>query len=112
MIKIANIDREILHNFWTTWGISMKISGKMWLLIILKVTKKQGFTLFLEDTSFEKPQKGGSNWPPAVLGLIEQIKKQANAEETITLCKRREKFLGSETKIFISRWDKPRIKQF
>ena len=26
-------------------------------MIILKVTKKQGFTLSLEDTIFEKPQK-------------------------------------------------------
>ena len=32
-MKIANIDREILPNFWTTWGISMKFSGKMWLMI-------------------------------------------------------------------------------
>ena len=28
-------------------------------MIILKVTKKQGFTLSLEDTFFEKPQEGG-----------------------------------------------------
>ena len=27
----------------------------MWLAIILKVTKNQGFTLSLEDTFFEKP---------------------------------------------------------
>ena len=75
-MKIANIDREILHNFWTTWAISMKFSGKMCLVIILKVTKNQGFTLCLEDIIFEKPQ-GVSNWPlpplpptlPAVLGL-------------------------------------------
>ena len=32
-------------------------------MIILKVTKNQGFTLSVEDTFFEKPQ-GGSNWPP------------------------------------------------
>ena len=46
-------------------------------MIILKVTKEQGFTLSLEDTVFEKPQgEGGgvSNWThpsslPAVLGL-------------------------------------------
>ena len=59
-MKIANIDREVLHNFWTTWGISMKFSGKMWLTIILKVThtKKEGFTLSLEDPFFEKPQGG------------------------------------------------------
>ena len=34
-MKITNIDREILHNFWT---------GKIWLMIILKVTKNQGFS--------------------------------------------------------------------
>ena len=62
-MKIANIDRENLHNFWTTWGISMEFSGKICLMIILKVTKNMGFTLYLEDTFFEKPQ-GGSNWPP------------------------------------------------
>ena len=51
-----------------TWEIPMKFSGKMWLMIILKITKSQGFTFPLEDTFFEKPQ--GSNWlPPAVLGL-------------------------------------------
>ena len=57
-MKIANIDREILHNFWTTWGISIKFSGKMCLMIILKVTKNQGFTLSLEDTFFKKPHGG------------------------------------------------------
>ena len=36
-------------------------------MIILKVLKNQGFTLCLEDTTFEKPQGGGQ--PPAVLGL-------------------------------------------
>ena len=56
-MKIANIDKEILHIFWTSWVISMKFSGKMWPMIILKVTKKtQVFTLCLEDTIFEKPQ--------------------------------------------------------
>ena len=34
----------------------MKFSGKMCLMIILKATKNQGFTLSLEDTFFEKPQ--------------------------------------------------------
>ena len=39
--------------------------------IILKVTKSQGFTLFLEDTIFEKPQGewGFKLTPPAILGL-------------------------------------------
>ena len=40
-------------------------------MIILKVTKSQGFTLSLEDTFFEKPQgvKLTAPSPPAVLGL-------------------------------------------
>ena len=46
----------------------MKFSGKMWLMIILKITKNQGFNLSLEDTVFEKPQ-GGQIDPPFVLGL-------------------------------------------
>ena len=42
----------------------MKFSGKMWLTIILRVTKKQGFTLSLEDAFFEKLQ-GVLNWLPS-----------------------------------------------
>ena len=70
-MKIANIDREFFHIFWTTWGNSMKFSGKMCFKIILKVTKNQGFTISLDDKVFEKPQQRKSNWPPppAVLGL-------------------------------------------
>ena len=71
-MKIATVNREIIHNFWTTWGVSIKFSWKMWIMIILKVTKKQGLTLSLEDTFFAKRQ-GGSNSlpppPPAILGL-------------------------------------------
>ena len=33
---IANIDREILLDFWTTWEISMKFSGTLWPVIILR----------------------------------------------------------------------------
>ena len=57
-IKIANIDREILDNFWTAWGISITYSEKMWLMIILTVTKNQGFIPSLQDKFFEKPQGG------------------------------------------------------
>ena len=70
-MQIANIDREILHIFWTTWEISMK----MWLIIILKVTKRQSSTLPLEDTAFLQPQGGGGGErggqidPPVVLTL-------------------------------------------
>ena len=59
LMKIVNIDRENYHIFWTTWRISMNFSGKMWLTTVLKFTKKQGFTLSLEDPLFEKPQAGG-----------------------------------------------------
>ena len=58
-MKIDNIDKEIIHIFLTTGEISMEFLGKMWLMITLKVTKNQGFTLPLEDTFFEKPQGQG-----------------------------------------------------
>ena len=38
--------------------MSMKFSAKMCLMITLKVTKNQGFTLSLEDTVFKTPQAG------------------------------------------------------
>ena len=55
----------------------MKFSGKMCLMIILKVTKNQGLTVSSDDTFFEKPQGGADQidtrpTPPpplAVLGL-------------------------------------------
>ena len=64
LMKIANIEREFLNIFWTTWGNSIKFSGKMSLKITLKVSKNQGFTISPENTFFEKPQvgEGGSNW--------------------------------------------------
>ena len=63
-MKIANIDRECLHIFWTNWEISIKLSGKMWIMMILKVS--------LEDTFLGKLQGGGGGKidPPVVLGLI------------------------------------------
>ena len=68
-MKIANIVKESLRIFWTTCEISMKLSGMMWLMIILKVkklkvTKKQEFTISLADSLKKKPQEG-SNCPPA-----------------------------------------------
>ena len=41
----------------------MKFSGKMWLVIVLKVTKKQGFTFSLEYTLiFGETAKWGGEW--------------------------------------------------
>ena len=55
-LEIVNIEGENLHIFWTTWRISIKFSEKMRLMIRLKVTKNQGFTLPLENTFLEKSQ--------------------------------------------------------
>ena len=64
LMKIANIDREFLHVFWTTWANSMNFSGKMCFKIILKVSKSHGSTLSIEDAFFKKPQGGGVNLIP------------------------------------------------
>lgn len=37
-VKVVNIDEKNLHIFWTTAGISMKLSEKIWVMIILRVT--------------------------------------------------------------------------
>ena len=50
----------------------MKFSGKMCLMIILKVTKNQGFTLRLEDTFLEKPQ--GSQFDPLSRFRVKKMK--------------------------------------
>ena len=63
-MKTVNNDKEILQIFWMTWEISMKFSGKMWLMIILKVSKFQGFRISLEDTFFEKPQTANLKLTP------------------------------------------------
>ena len=68
MLKLANTDRGIFHIFWTTPGISIKFSGKMWLMIILKVQKNKDFNLSLKDKFFEQPQ-GSQFVSPAILGL-------------------------------------------
>ena len=41
MMKIVNIDEENRHIFRTITGILMTFSRKMWLAIILKVTKNR-----------------------------------------------------------------------
>ena len=66
----------------------MKFSGKMCLMIILKVRKNLGFTLSLEDTFFEKPQ-GGQIDPlpppptpaPVVLGLRNVTMKRSKLKK-------------------------------
>ena len=59
----------------------MEFSGKMFLKIILKVTKKQGFTLSLEDTFFEEPE-GGSILLSNCAICDEKILKLINNQET------------------------------
>ena len=47
----------------------MKFSGKMFLMITLKVTKNQGFTLTLKHTVLGKPKWGDQTDPLAFSGL-------------------------------------------
>ena len=68
IMKIANIEEENLHIFWTTWGTSMKVLGKMWLMTMLKVTEKQAFKLTLKNAFLEKPQGGSIGTPQLFKG--------------------------------------------
>ena len=70
-MKLAHIVEESLHIFWTTCGISMKFSGMMWLMIIVKVTqKKPGIHHRFSRYIFKKTTGGVKlNCPPAFLGL-------------------------------------------
>ena len=61
--KIINIEEENLHILRTNLGISIKFSGKVWLRIILNLTKSHGFTFSIENTFLEKHKSEGSNWP-------------------------------------------------
>ena len=36
----------------------MQLPGKVWLIMILKITKNEDFTVSLEDIFLEKPQGG------------------------------------------------------
>ena len=74
LMKIANIDREIRHIFRMTLGISIQFSRNMWPIIILKVTKKKGFTLPLEDTFSKKSQGRGQIDSPSILGVKKLLK--------------------------------------
>ena len=57
----------------------MKFSGKMCYKIILKVTKKQGFTLCLEDAFFGKPKpQGESNCPSPSRFRVKEILRTKN----------------------------------
>ena len=71
LMKLAKIDEENLHIFQTTWGTLLKFSGKMCIIILLKVTKKQGFRKYCRKYSFEKTtvRGGGQIHLPAFLGL-------------------------------------------
>ena len=55
-MQIANIEEKNLHNFWTTWGTSIKFSGKD---VTCDNIKKHKNT-FLEKLKEE------SHWPPSL----------------------------------------------
>ena len=58
-MKIVNTDKENLNMFPTPWGISIKFSEKMSLMMVLKVTKIKGFTHLLENAVLEQQQRRG-----------------------------------------------------
>ena len=57
-MKMVNIEVENLRIFWMSCGSSVKLSGMMWLMIILKV-KKTGLLLFFKKRKIGKTTGGG-----------------------------------------------------
>ena len=53
-MKIANTEKENLHIFQMIWEIPMKFSGKIGLMIKLKVIKKAEFQFLSREQTFEK----------------------------------------------------------
>ena len=69
LMKIVNIEDENFHIFWTTWGISMKLSGKKWFMIMIKVTENRA-SPFLWKKKIRKTTGERQTKPPAFLGLF------------------------------------------
>ena len=60
-MKVVNTEGENLHLLWTTWDASRKLSRKMRLIKILKVTKT-GFHPLSKQHSFWKTARRGVKW--------------------------------------------------
>ena len=73
-MKLINIDGQNLYIFWMAIEISMKFFGKIWLIAILKVTKDQGLTLYLEDTNFKKNTGMVKLTPPPAFQGLKMMK--------------------------------------
>ena len=58
-MKIVNADEENLNMFPTPWGISIKFSEKMCLMMVLKVAKIKRFAPLLENAVLEQQQRTG-----------------------------------------------------
>ena len=85
----------------------MKFSRKMCLMIILEVTKNQSFILSLEDTFFEKPQRGEGfklTLKSAVLGLMLLINFQTNLKVCRTNLILPHKYNSVAKLSFVSLW--------
>ena len=60
LIKIVNTGEEDFHIFRMTWGVSMTFSGKMCLMMILKVTKTRALPPSLENTVLKNHRGEGA----------------------------------------------------
>ena len=72
-MEIVHMEEENLYIFQTTWDISMKFLGKMWLTINdnIKKTRKNRVQTFHRKYIFGKTTKEGESQikPPTILGL-------------------------------------------
>ena len=100
-MKIANIDREILHMFWATWGILMKFSEKDVTCDKTKSHKKPGFQPLFRRCIFRKTRgEGVILTHQAVLGLKKKLLRKGMSN--ISLKVTTEKKIRSQNFDFLS----------
>ena len=77
-LTLVNIEVENLRIFWTSWGISMKFSGMMWLMIILKVNKSRTLSFLWKTWNWKNYRRGRqTDWFPVKRLCCQQDSRSA-----------------------------------
>ena len=71
--KNMKIEGENFQLFWTTWRFSVKFLEKVWLIILIKVTKKAGLHPLSRKCIFGRTTGDISNWFPSYFSVNQHL---------------------------------------